>query len=58
MQQTRVNFIVTETTNLHNLVAEAYEALMDNEKKEANVALTSIIEKAKELKDDLLNKDV
>lgn len=58
MQQTRVNFIVTETTNLHDLVAEAYEALMDNEKKEATVALTSIIEKAKELKDDLLNKDV
>ena len=57
MQQTRVNFIVTETTNLHDLTAEAYEALMDEENKEAVKVLDKIAEKARELKADLLNKE-
>ena len=57
MQQRRVNFIVTETTNLHDMVAEAYEALMDEENKEAIKVLDSIAEKTRELKADLLTKE-
>jgi hypothetical protein len=57
MQQNRINFIVTETTALHDKVAEAYEALMDGENKEAVKILDSIAEKARELKTDLSTKE-
>lgn len=57
MQQRRINFIITETTELHNKVTEAYEALMDEDNKEAIKVLDSIAEKAKELKADLLTKE-
>lgn len=57
MQQKRIKFIVSETTQLHDKVAEAYEALMDEENDEAVKVLDSIAEKARELKADLLTKE-
>lgn len=52
-----INYIVSETTDLHNKVAEAYEALMDGENKEAIRTLDSIAEKARMIKKDLLTKE-
>lgn len=57
MQDKRVKFIVSETTQMHNEVAEAYEALMDNENKEAVKVLDKIADRARALKADLLNKE-
>lgn len=57
MQQNKINFIVNETTGMHNMVAEAYEALMDEETDVAIKVLNSIADKARELKADLLNKE-
>jgi hypothetical protein len=42
---------------MHNEVAEAYEALMDNENKEAVKVLDKIADRARALKADLLNKE-
>lgn len=57
MQKQKIKFIVSETTQMHDLVAEAYEALMDNESKEAIIALDKIAEKTRALKADLLIKE-
>jgi len=57
MKEKRVKFIVEETTKLHNKVAEAYEALMDGENKEATKVLDKIAEICRELKSDLLTKE-
>jgi threonine dehydrogenase-like Zn-dependent dehydrogenase len=57
MKNSRINFIVTETTEMHNEVAEAYEALMDGETKEAIKVLDKIAERARTLKADLLTKE-
>lgn len=57
MVEKRVNFIVSETTQLHDKVAEVYEALMDEENKEAIKALDLIAEKCREIKADLLTKE-
>jgi len=57
MQKERISFIVAETTEMHNKVAEAYEALMDDERKEAIKVLDQIAEKSRELKKDLLTKE-
>lgn len=57
MVNSKINFIVTETTALHNDVAEAYEALMDEETKEAVKVLDRIAERARAIKLDLLTKE-
>lgn len=57
MRQTIIKFIVSETTELHNMVAEAYEALMDEENTEAVIVLDKIAEKTRALKADLLTKE-
>lgn len=57
MKNSRINFITTETTEMHNEVAEAYEALMDGETKEAIKVLDKIAERARTLKVDLLTKE-
>lgn len=57
MQETKIKFIVSETTQMHNEVAEAYEALMDREDKDAIKALDRICERARGLKADLLNQE-
>ena len=57
MQQKKVNYIVTQTTELHDKVAEAYEALMDEENAEALKVLDSIAEQTRLIKADLLTKD-
>ena len=57
MEQSRIKFIISETTEMHNEVAEAYEALIDNEKIEAVLVLDKIADRARALKADLLTKD-
>lgn len=57
MESKKINFIVSETTAMHNEVAEAYEALMDGEHKEAIKVLDKIAERARTLKADLLTKE-
>ena len=57
MQETRVKFIVTETLQMHDMVTEAYEALIDEEDKEAVIILDKIAEKTRMLKSDLLTKE-
>lgn len=39
MEQSKINFIVAETTDLHDKTAELYEALMDKESKEVVIKL-------------------
>lgn len=58
MDSRRIKFIVSETTAMHNDVAEAYEALIDGEDKEAIKVLDKIAERARTLKADLLTKEV
>lgn len=57
MEEINATFITTETSILHELVSDAYEALMDGEKKEAVRILNSIAEKTREIKADLLTKE-
>jgi len=57
MVEKRIKFIISETTQLHNKVAEVYEALMDEENKEAIIVLDLIAEKCREIKADLLIKE-
>lgn len=57
MQESRIKFIVSETTEMHNEVAEAYEALIDGERIEAVLVLDKIAERARALKADLLTKE-
>lgn len=57
MVKNRIKFIVSETTQLHDLTAEAYEALMDEEREEAIRVLDAIADKARALKKDLLTKE-
>ena len=57
MVETRVKFIVEETLQLHDLVTEVYEALVDDERKEALSVLENIAEKVRVLKADLLTKE-
>jgi len=57
MQNSRVQFIVSETTDMHDKVAEAYEALIDGEREEAIKVLDAIADKARALKKDLLTQE-
>ena len=57
MQEKRVSYIVSQTTELHDKVAEAYEALMDNENDEAVEVLDKIAELTRSIKADLLIKE-
>ena len=57
LKRSKINFITEETTAMHNEVAEAYEALMDGENKEAIKVLDKIAERARTLKADLLTKE-
>jgi hypothetical protein len=57
LKRSKINFITAETTAMHNEVAEAYEALMDGETKEAIKVLDKIAERARTLKADLLTKE-
>ena len=57
MNARKEKFIVTETTALHNEVAEAYEALIDEDNKEAIKVLDRIADRARTLKADLLTKE-
>lgn len=57
MKDSRIKFITSETTEMHNEVAEAYEALIDGEDKEAIKLLDKIAERARTLKADLLTKE-
>jgi hypothetical protein len=54
----KIKYIVTETTLLHNKVAEAYEALADGEIKEGIKLLDEIADKTRDMKKDLLTKEV
>lgn len=56
MEQNKVNFIVAETTNLHDKTTELYEALMDNEKKEALKVITEMRSRLLAIKKDLENE--
>jgi hypothetical protein len=57
MQQSKITFIVSETTEMHKEVAAAYEALIDGENDEAVIVLNKIAERARALKADLLTKE-
>lgn len=57
MLKRQIKFIVQETTEMHNEVAEAYEALMDEDNKEAIKVLDRIADRARVLKADLLTKE-
>lgn len=54
MQEKTINYIVTETTELHDKVAEAYEALMDGDNKKAIKTLDEIAERTRLIKADYL----
>jgi len=50
-------YIITQTTNLHDKVAEAYEALIDKEHSEAIKVLDEIGEMSRQIKKDLLTNE-
>ena len=57
MPETRAKFITSETTQMHDLVTDIYEALMDDEHPEATKLLDQLGEKVLEIKKDLLTKE-
>ena len=57
MGEVRVKFIVEETLNMHDIVTEIYEALMDDERAEAYALLDRLGESVRVLKNDLLTKE-
>lgn len=56
MEQRRVRYILEETSQLHDKVDEVYEALMDNEHKQAIKLLVQLADKARLIKSDLIIK--
>ncbi len=56
MEQDKINFIVAETTDLHNNTAALYEALMDEEKEEVVNLINSMRSKLLTIKKDILNE--
>lgn len=58
MAKARSSFIVSETTQLHDMTTEVYEHMMDEENVEAIGVLDKIAEKVRMLKADLLTKEL
>lgn len=56
MEQNKINFIVAETTDLHDKTTELYEALMDNEKTEAISVIDDMRKKLLAIRKDLTNE--
>lgn len=53
----RNKFVTRETLEMHDVVTDIYEALMDREDKEALVKLEVLAEKVRSLKADLCTKE-
>ncbi len=57
MEKTKQKFIFTETSQMHDIVTEVYEAMMDGEHTEAIAALELLGEKGRALIKDMKNKE-
>ncbi|MCB0444250.1 MAG: hypothetical protein KDC68_01065 [Gelidibacter sp.] len=57
LNNNKIKFIVTETIQMHDEVNNLYEALMDEEDKDAEVALSKLSEKIKFIREDLSKKE-
>ena len=57
LNNNKIKFIVTETIQMHDEVNNLYEALMDEEHKDAEVALSKLSEKIKFIREDLSKKE-
>ena len=56
MDQNKINFIVVETTELHDKTAELYEALIDKEDEEAVSVIDEIRKRLLIIRKDLTNE--
>lgn len=56
MEQNKINFIVAETTDLHDRVAELYEALMDKENVESIKIIDKVRDKLLVIRKDIANE--
>jgi hypothetical protein len=57
MPENRAKFIISETSQMHDLVTDIYEALMDKEHPDATKLLDQLGEKVRNIKEDLLTKE-
>lgn len=57
LNSNKIKFIVAETLIMHEEVDNLYEALMDEEPKEAEQALSKLSEKIKFIREDLSKKE-
>ena len=57
LNNNKIKFIVTETIQMHDEVNNLYEALMDEEHKDAEAALSKLSEKIKFIREDLSKKE-
>ena len=53
----QINFVVSETLNMHKDVDDIYESLMDGENKEALQFLDKLGERVRNMKADLSTKE-
>lgn len=57
LNNNKIKFIVAETLIMHEEVDNLYEALMDEEHKDAEQALSKLSEKIKFIREDLSKKE-